>query len=247
MIQHPHPQGSDAWLEARRGVITASRAKDARDRDSKGKPGAKMLGYAMDIARERCGGKAAPVYQNAAMRMGSEEEQFAAIEYMARTGASLTEAFFITTDDGKFGISLDRWVGDQAAIEVKTMVSSATLFKAVVEGDISEYRDQCMFGIWQLRLKWIDLCLWAPDLPNPLHVIRIERDEDEIQQLEDDLIVFEKLVSQYEAKLRAKLAPAANFSIGTPPWIGSEGPSTTTAPAAPAPKPTTAAELQPTF
>jgi len=78
-IEHPYPQGSDEWLEARRGVITASRAKDARDRGRKGEPSAKMLNYAMDVARERCGGKAAPVYQNAAMRMGSEEEQFAAI------------------------------------------------------------------------------------------------------------------------------------------------------------------------
>ena len=110
MIEHPHPQGSQAWLDARMGVITASRAKDARDRDTKGRPSAKMLGYAMDVARERCGGKAAPIYQNAAMRMGSEEEQFAAIEYMARTGLQLDEAYFMTTDDGKFGVSLDRWV-----------------------------------------------------------------------------------------------------------------------------------------
>ena len=201
-IEHPFPQGSDDWLEARRGVITASRAKDARDRDSKGKPSAKMLNYAMDVARERCGGKAAPVYQNAAMRMGSEEEQFAAIEYMARTGRTLTEAYFITTDDRKFGLSLDRWVNAEAAIEVKTMVSSATLFKAMVEGDISEYRDQCVFALWMLRLQWVDLCLWAPDLPNPLKVIRIARDEAEIQRLEDDMVAFDTLVCQYEASLR---------------------------------------------
>lgn len=229
MIEHPHPQGSEAWLEARRGVITASRAKDARDRDSKGKPSAKMLGYAMDTARERCGGKVAPVYQNAAMRMGSEEEQFAAIEYMARTGRTLKEAFFITTDDGKFGISLDRWVNDEAAIEVKTMVSSQMLFKAMVDGDISEYRDQCVFGLWMLRLKWIDLCLWAPDLPSPLQVIRIERNEDEIQALEDDLIAFDKLVSEYEAKLRKKLDPAVNAAIGTPPWADTYLPASTAA------------------
>lgn len=216
-IEHPYPQGSDDWLEARRGVITASRAKDARDRDSKGEPSAKMLNYAMDTARERVGGKAAPVYQNAAMRMGSEEEQFAAIEYMARTGRALSEAYFITTDDRKFGISLDRWVNAEAAIEVKTMVSSATLFKAMVQGDISEYRDQCVFGLWLLRLQWIDLCLWAPDLPNPLVVIRITRDEAEIARLEDDMVAFDRLVSQYEADLRKALAlPGA--APTTPPW-----------------------------
>lgn len=236
MIEHPYPQGTDDWLEARRGVITASRAKDARDRDSKGKPSAKMLNYAMDTARERCGGKAAPVYQNAAMRMGSEEEQFAAIEYMARTGSALSEAFFITTDDRKFGLSLDRWVNAEAAIEVKTMVSSATLFKAMVDGDISEYRDQCVFALWVLRLQWVDLCLWAPDLPNPLKVIRITRDEAEIQRLEDDMVAFDRLVCQYEASLRKAMntEPAT-----TPPWEPAATPAKATTPAA-VPAPTVA-------
>lgn len=205
MIEHPYPQGSDEWLECRRGVITGSRAKDARDRDAKGKPSAKMLGYAMDVARERCGGRAAPVFVNAAMRMGNEEEQFAAIEYVARTGRTVEEAYFITTDDGKFGLSLDRWVTRRAAIEVKTLVSSATLFKAMVDGDIGEYRDQCLFAMWMLALDWVDLCLWAPDLPNPLHVIRIDRDEAAVQRLEDDMVAFEALVTQYETKLRAKM------------------------------------------
>ena len=126
------------------------------------------------------------------------------------------------------------------------MVSASTLFSAMVDGDISEYRDQCMFGLWHFALDWVDLCLWCPDL-QALHVIRIERDEDEIQRLEDDMVAFDKLVSEYEAKLRAKLAPASDPAISNPPWIGSEGPSTTTAPAAPAPKPTTVAELAPTF
>lgn len=117
----------------------------------------------------------------------------------------------------------------EAAIEVKTMVSSATLFKAMVEGDISEYRDQCVFALWMLRLQWVDLCLWAPDLPNPLKVIRITRDEAEIQRLEDDMVAFDRLVCQYEASLRKAMGadPAA-----APPW---EAPAAPTPAASPAP------------
>lgn len=241
MIEHQHPQGTEGWLEARRGVITASRAKDARSFKKNGESSSERLAYAMDTARERCGGKAAPVFQNAAMRMGSEEEQFAVIEYVATTGRDVSEAYFITTDDSKFGLSLDRWVnpGRKAALEVKTMVSSATLFKAMVDGDISEYRDQCLFALWMLALEWIDLLLWCPDLQT-LHVIRINRNEDEIQKLEDDLVAFERLVTEYETKLRAKLngpaqapAPAAKPTQAAPdmdaPW---ELPTTDTAPAA---------------
>lgn len=218
-IEHLAPQGSEEWLNARRGVITASRAKDARSFKKNGESSSERLNYAMDVARERVGGRAASVYQNAAMRTGTEEEPFAAIAYMALTGLVLSEVGFITTEDGKYGLSLDRRVVDtNAAIEIKTMVSSATLFKAVVDGDISEYRDQCVFALWMLALDWIDLCLWAPDLPNSLHVIHIARDENEIQKLEDDLRDFEKLVSTYEAKLRRVMDTDASEPAAALPW-----------------------------
>ena len=32
MIYHDAPQGSDAWLQSRKGCITGSRFKDARDK-----------------------------------------------------------------------------------------------------------------------------------------------------------------------------------------------------------------------
>lgn len=225
MIEHPYPQGTAEWIEARRGVITASRARDALDFDKSGKPSSKRMGYAMDLARERCGGKAPDVWVNAAMRKGSEEEQFAAIEYIARTGTPLREAFFLTSPDRKFGISLDRWAGDEAALEIKTMVSSATLFKAMVDGDVSEYRMQCVFGLWLLRLQWVDLCLWAPDLPQPLKVIRIERDESEIDDLAKGLVEFDRLVCSLEAKLRAAMGDSASPAPIGPPWDETPPPS----------------------
>jgi hypothetical protein len=137
-----------------------------------------------------------------------------------------------------------------AAIEIKTMVSSATLFKAMVDGDISEYRDQCVFAMWMLRLDWVDLCLWAPDLPNPLLVIRINRDENEIQALEDDLIAFDKLVGEYEAKLRKRMAQPATDA--TPPWTdtyqSASSAATLTPSNVPAPKTTAPADvLAPSF
>lgn len=209
MIYYDAKQGSPEWHESRRGVITASRAKDARDRKKDGKPSDKMIGYAMDVARERVpGGKAPGAWVNAAMRTGIEEEPFGRIAYIARTGIVVEEVGFATTDDRKFGMSLDgRAVAHKGAIEVKAMVSSATLFKAMVDGDISEYRDQCVFALWLFVLDWIDLCLWCPDLQH-LEVIRIVRDEAEIQKLEDDLMAFESMVSDYEAALRKKLGAA---------------------------------------
>lgn len=209
LIIHTAPQGSQEWLDARRGVITGSRFKDCRDKLKGGAPSKKCLSYAMDVARERVGGRTPDVFANAAMRTGTEQEPFARAAYEAKTGNFVEEAGFITTDDGLFGVSVDGLVDDDGIIEIKTMVSSDTLFTAVVDGDISAYTDQCNGAMWLLGRKWVDLILWAPDLDpigRQLTVIRIERDDDVIGELEDDLMAFERLVSKYEHLLRKEAA-----------------------------------------
>lgn len=210
MIVCTSPQGSPEWLAERRGAITGSRFKVCRDRLKNGALSAAADLYAMDVARERLGGTAEGVYVNAAMRFGTEQEPFARAAYEARTGYLVDAAGFICTDDRKFGCSVDGLVDDDGMIEVKTMVSSKTLFKAVVDRDISEYIDQVNGGMWLLGREWCDVILWAPDLPHQqLTVIRINRDDDSMNELEADLLSFERVVTEYENKLRAITAIAA--------------------------------------
>lgn len=199
------PQGSDEWLAVRRGVITASRFKDCRDKLKNGTPSAKCLGYAMDVARERAGGAVPSTFQNAAMRTGTEQEPIARRKYEARTGNLVLEVGFYTTDDDLFGVSVDGLVDDDGIIEIKTMVSSPTLFTAAVHGDVSEYIDQCNGAMWLLGRKWVDLILWAPDL-GQLIVRRIERDDNAIEALEADLLAFAGIAEGFEKELNALLA-----------------------------------------
>lgn len=254
MLHLDFEQGSPEWLEARRGVITGSRFRDARDRSDglteqqrayvaairrgcaeaealaiagyKKSPtaegvqqalagrlemqwGAKALGYAMDLARERCGGKAPDVYQNAAMRAGTEQEPIARAAYERRTGALVEPVGFFKTDDGLFGLSPDGLIDDDGVLEIKTMVSSDTFFTAVVNKDLSEYVDQCNGYLWLLGRQWVDLVLWAPDMAElgmALTIHRIARDEAAIEKLEADLMAFAKTVTDFETKLR-KAAP----------------------------------------
>lgn len=209
LIVHTAPQGSQEWLDARRGVTTGSRFKDARSKLKSGGLSKDCLKYAMDVARERVGGRPPEVRPNDAMRTGTEQEPFARAAYEAKTGNFVEEAGFITTDDGLFGVSVDGLVDDDGVIEIKTMVSSDTLFTAVVDGDISAYTDQCNGAMWLLGRKWVDLVLWAPDLEpigRHLTIIRIERDDDVIEELESDLMAFERLVSKYEHLLRKEAA-----------------------------------------
>lgn len=202
-----HTQGSAEWLEARKGRITGSRFKDARDRLKSGAPSKTCLAYAMDVARERCGGKAPEKFQNAAMRFGTEQEPLARQAYEEATGNLVEEVGFIVDEEGHFGLSPDGLIGNDGVLEIKTMVSSDTLFTAVADGDISEYIDQCNGYLWLLGRKWVDLCLWAPDL-GILKIIRITRDEAAIEALEADLMAFAKTVREYESKLRKAVAAA---------------------------------------
>ncbi|MGV2894202.1 lambda exonuclease family protein [Achromobacter sp. AGC78] len=204
LIFHKEPQGTPEWLEARRGVITGSRFKDCRDRLRSGEPSKKCLGYAMDGARERAGGRAADVFVNSAMRFGTEQEPHARAAYEAATGRFVDEAGFVTTEDRKFGVSVDGLVDDDGIIEIKTMVSSDTLFTAVVSGDISEYVDQCNGAMWLLGRQWTDLVLWAPDLEaigRKLTIVRITRDDDAIEAMESDLLDFERRVTRLHQQL----------------------------------------------
>lgn len=195
-------QGSEEWLAARRGKITGSRFKDARDKLRDGKtPSKACLSYAMDVARERVGGSAPAKFQNAAMRTGTEQEPFARAMYEARTGYMVDEAGFYLSDDAVFGLSPDGLIDADGVLEVKTMVASDTLFTAVADGDVSAYMDQCMGYLWLLGRQWVDLVLWAPDLGHMV-IKRIRRDESAIEALELDMLEFSALVSRYESALR---------------------------------------------
>lgn len=208
LIIHTDPQGSDAWLQARKGVITGSRFKDCRDKLKSGAPSKKCADYAKDVAREREGGEPMAVFVNGAMRLGSEQEEKARDVYQLKTKNFVEEAGFITTQDRLFGVSVDGLVGDDGIIEIKTMVSSDTLFTAFVEGDISAYVDQCNGAMWLLGRKWIDLVLWVHDLGR-MKIIRIDRDDDEIDALESDLMEFERTVTKYQQSLQTALKEAA--------------------------------------
>lgn len=205
MIHHQHPQGSAEWLAARKGCITGSRFKDCRDKLKGGGPSKACLAYAMDTARERLGGNAPAKFQNAAMRTGQEQESTARMRYERMTGNLVDEVGFFTTDDGLFGLSPDGLIDDDGVLEIKTMVSSDTLFTAVADGDLSAYMDQCLGYLWLLGRSWVDLVLWVPDL-DLMVVHRIKREEDAIEALESDLMAFARLVEKYTTLLRDAIA-----------------------------------------
>lgn len=202
-------QGSPEWKQARAGKVTASRAKDARDRLKSGAPSGKQIAYACQVALERVSHQPADAtFENWQMREGHIQEPIARAAYERRTGNLVDEVGAFATDDELFLYSPDGVIDDDGLLEVKTLFSPERIMTIVGNGDVSDFIDQCMFGLWLTGRQWIDLVIWVPSLEH-LSIRRIERDDDYIEAMETDLLAFAELVRKYEAKLRAALAANA--------------------------------------
>lgn len=213
------PQGSQAWLKARAGVITASRFSDARAKLTRatkngkaGDPAGKAIEYAWQVALERIAGEpVSPAFETWQMRRGSDLEPEARMAYEMDTGLLASEKGLILTDDRAFGYSSDGLVGDDGLIEIKCPANCQKI------GDIwsdpenadAEYIDQIQGGMWITGRQWCDFvmyCPWLEPVGKELFRKRIVRDEAYIGELERDLMAFRRLVDQHEAMLRSDAA-----------------------------------------
>lgn len=198
-------QGSPEWKQARAGKVTASRAKDARDRLKSGAPSGKQIAYACQVAMERVSGAPADMtFENWQMREGHVQEPIARAVYERRTGNLVDEVGAFATDDDLFLYSPDGLIDGDGLLEVKTLFSPERIMTIVGNGDVSDFIDQCMFGLWLTGRQWIDLVVWVPSLEH-LTIKRIDRDEDYIEAMETDLMAFSRLVTQYENTLRSAI------------------------------------------
>ena len=198
-------QGSPEWKQARAGKVTASRAKDARDKLKSGAASGKQIAYACQVALERLSGQPADAtFENWQMREGHVQEPIARAAYERRTGNLVDEVGAFATDDDLFLYSPDGVIDNDGLLEVKTLFSPERIMTIVGNGDVSDFIDQCMFGLWLTGRQWIDLVVWVPSLEH-LTIKRIDRDEDYIEAMETDLMAFSRLVTQYENTLRAAI------------------------------------------
>ena len=210
MIIYDHPQGSAEWLASRAGVITASKFVEARKRL---KSGPKKGGfteaaedYAFRVAVERISG--APLdegFSTWAMKRGNELEPEARAWVEVKLGIFVDTAGFVTTDDEKFGASADGFIDKDGGLEIKCLVDPGRIRNVILSDDISEFMDQIQGGMWLTGRKWWQFALFCPALEKvglQLYTKRVDRDDDYINEMELDLLEFERVVSKYEQTLR---------------------------------------------
>lgn len=196
LINQPYidlEQGSDAWKLARLGHVTASNIAEVM---SKGKGTAEAVGrykYKVKIVAERLTGAASESFTNASMQWGIEQEQFACIAYEAEKETFVDKTgFWLHPDIQWIGVSPDRLVGQEGLIEVKCP-NTTTHLDYLFENKVpSEYYKQIQCQLWVTGRQWCDFVSYDPRLPkrNQLLIVRTERDESLIKEMEAETLKF---------------------------------------------------------
>jgi exodeoxyribonuclease (lambda-induced) len=202
-------QGSAEWLEARLGVTTASKFRDACDTTAKGVPTSKSNTYAAQVALEWVTGQPADEqFVTWQMKRGIELEPAARLAYEQETGNVVEEAGVAVTDDGRYGYSTDGFIGTDGAVEFKCLSSPEKLITMWRDRDLSEYMDQIQGGLWITGRQWVDFVMYAPQLEpvgKALFIERVRRDEKYIKALAAGLELFAARVAANVAVLRAPI------------------------------------------
>jgi hypothetical protein len=173
-------QGSDDWLQARCGLLTASEVKLIITPSLKTASNDKERGHLFNLAAQRINKHVEPSYVSDDMIRGQTDEVEARILY-ADNYAPVADMGFITNDKWGFtlGYSPDGMVGEDGLIECKSRrqkYQMETLVKCVPDQIIpEEFVLQLQTGLLVSERKWVDLLSYSAGMP--MVVIRAYPDE----------------------------------------------------------------------
>lgn len=202
-------QGSDKWLEARRGLITASEMKLVLTPTLKAANNEKTRAHVYELAAQRISGRVEPGYEGYDMLRGKMEEQRALSEYGQHV-EPVKYCGFITNDKWGFtlGYSPDSAVGDAGLVEAKSRVQKyqvQTLVECVAENTIpQEFMLQCQTGLLVSEREWLDFISFSNGLP--MCVIRVYPDEKVQAAIIEACEAFEAKIAETIAKYQTAAA-----------------------------------------
>ena len=166
-------QGSDEWLAARCGIVTASVVGQLITPKTV-KPASNDTARALvaTLAAERITGHVEPIQANAAMERGTLDEPFARDIYSEHF-AEATEVGFMVEDrfGFKIGYSPDGLVGDDGLIEIKSRNQKIQLQTILADEVPLSNMAQCQAGLLVSGREWIDYVSYSGGMP--LYVKRV--------------------------------------------------------------------------
>lgn len=200
-------QGTDEWLAQRCGKVTASKIADLMAKNKSGGFASTRANYKAQLVAERLTGRVAESYTNGAMQWGTATEPEARRAYEFFVDRDVQEVGFIPHPTiNMAGASPDGLVGSDGLLELKCPLT-ATHIETLLSGSIPDkYRKQMMFQMACTGRQWCDFASYDPRMCESmrLFVQRVERDEDEIKEIEEAVQNFLADLDETVAQLRAR-------------------------------------------
>ena len=201
-------QRTNEWDQARLGKVTASMVFAVMAKTKSG-PSASRKNYRADLLVERLTGQKKEGFTSEAMLWGTNNEPMARGAYEAKNGIMVEEVGFVKhpTIEG-FGASPDGLVGDDGLVEIKCP-NTATHLETMADGEIDgKYQWQMLAQMACTGRKWCDFVSYDQRLPEGLNfvVIRFERDQKAIDEMENEIILFLAELAEMEATLKGRIS-----------------------------------------
>lgn len=178
---HVYPtieQGTDAWLQLRAGIVTASVVHQlVTTRTLKVADNETSRALTAALVAERITGYVEPSYPSRDMERGTLDEPYAREEYSERH-APVTEVGFMVRDLGRYklGYSPDGLVGDDGLIEIKSRRQKIQLQTFLANEVPVENMAQIQTGLLVSGRKWLDYVSYCGGMP--LFVKRVYPDDN---------------------------------------------------------------------
>ena len=163
-------QGSEEWLAARCGLITASEMKLLLTPTLKVANNDKTRAHVFELLAQRISRYVEPTYIGDDMLRGWADE-ITARDLYAQHHAPVQEVGFVTNDKWGFtiGYSPDGLVGDDGLIEVKSRRQKYQV-QTIATGEVpEEYLLQLQTGLLVTGRKWVDFISYSGGLPMFVH------------------------------------------------------------------------------
>ena len=208
-----HPdliQGSDEWLAARCGLLTASEMKLILTPTLKIAANEKERAHLYELLAQRITRYVEPHYVNDDMLRGQEDEVEARLIYV-RNYAPVDDMGFITNSKWGFtiGYSPDGLVGADGLIECKSRRQKfqiETLIGGVMPDD---YALQVQTGLLVSERKWLDFISYSGGLP--MLTLRVYPDPKVQEAIVDAAIEFEDRLASKMDQYAEVLASGARL------------------------------------
>ena len=189
------PQGSDSWLEARRGIVTASTVGKLLTSTGKVANNDTSRALTETLALERLTGRVNCTPPNYDMRRGTALEDDARNIYAERYGVGAEVGFGRIDEDGySFGASPDYLLAEQGGGAEFKCPKPSTHFRTILEGNVPRhYLPQIHSNMLVFDASWWDFMSHDPG--QPPFVKRVYRSTEWDELITDAALLAEENIT----------------------------------------------------